>query len=272
LAKEARTQTAEPINILNEIIHNASVVNELQGLGMPSVKKIDDVKTGTLIISAHGVTPQELDYAKAKGLNVIDTTCPLVKYIHRTAKDYIAKDYIVVLFGDPGHDEVKGIVGIAPDSIWVVDQIEDINKLPEFKKSVAFISQSTRSLDDFQQATEKMKNRFPSIMVKNTICKPSMDRQKSIRQLAPLVELVIVVGSENSANSQRLASIAKSLGTQSYLIDNAGEVKAEWFDGIEKIGLTAGASTPDYLVDEVMKKLNEIALQKQQIAEFEEAF
>jgi 4-hydroxy-3-methylbut-2-enyl diphosphate reductase len=272
MAQNARSKVPGPVHILNDIVHNKTVVQELEQAGLGRVKSIEEAVAGTLIISAHGVSPKIIINAKAIGLSVIDSTCPLVKHIHRTTRNFINKGFAVILFGDPGHDEVKGIAGIDKQNITVLDKSEDIPTLPAFDRPVAFISQSTRATEKFEEAAELLKKRYPQIEINNTICKPTLDRQSSIKQLAPMVELVIVVGSPTSANSQRLAQIAQDLGTKAYLIDKADELDESWFDGIAKIGITAGASTPDLLIDDVIKRVTEIAANNNQVAELVEVF
>jgi 4-hydroxy-3-methylbut-2-en-1-yl diphosphate reductase len=272
MAQNARAQVTGPVHILNDIVHNKTVVQELEQIGLGRVKSIDEAESGTIIISAHGVPPKIIADAKARGLNVIDSTCPLVKHIHRVAREFIKNGYAVILFGDPGHDEVKGIAGIDKQNIIVLDKSEDIPNLPEFNRPVAFISQSTRSTEKFEEAAELLKKRYGQIEIKNTICMPTLDRQSSIKQLAPMVELVIVVGSPTSANSQRLAQIAHGLGTKAYLIDNALELDESWFDNIARVGITAGASTPDLLIDDVIKRVTHIASSNNQEAELVEVF
>lgn len=272
IAKQTRENKSGPVTILREVVHNAAVVSELERAGLPKVESIESAKSGTLIISAHGIAQTEIDRAKSLGLSVVDATCPLVKHIHRAAKEYVDQGYAVVLFGDTGHDEVKGIVGVAPDKIWVVDKIDDIAALPQFDRPVALIAQSTRSLESFEQAAIALNRRFGKIAVANTICRPTIDRQKSIKELAARASLIIVIGSKNSANSKRLAEIGGSLGAKSYLVDNASEVVPVWFDRIDIVGVTAGASTPEYLVDEVIKKISEITIKRGKQVEITEEF
>lgn len=262
LAQKTREEISGTINILNEIVHNSSVIERLESRGLGRIRDLEDAKEGTLIISAHGVPRQVIKKAQSLGLNVIDTTCPLVKLIHRTAKSLIDDGYVVVLFGDSGHDEVRGIQGVDPDNIHLLVSTNDIDRLPDFDRPVAFISQSTQSYEDFINAADKMKKRFNSCLIKNTICKATIRRQEAMKQLASFVDLVFVIGSSNSANSRRLVQIAEKLGTKSHLIDKAEEFDPKWLEGIENIGITAGASTPETLVDEVLKKIMEQAESK----------
>jgi len=272
IAYQTREKNAGNVTILKEVVHNAAVVRELERAGIPKVDSIEKAKDGTLIISAHGLAQSEIARAKSLGLSVVDATCPLVKHIHRVCRDYVDKGYAVVLFGDPGHDEVRGIVGVAPDNIHVVDKIVDIAALPRFDKPVALISQSTRSLESFELAAIELNRRFGKIAVTNTICRPTIERQKSIKELAARAQLIIVIGSKNSANSKRLAEIGGSMGAKSYLVDNAIEIEPDWFANVEIVGVTAGASTPENLVDGVIKRLSEIADNQGQQLEISEEF
>lgn len=259
LAQKAREELNGTINILNEIVHNSSVIKKFESRGLGRIYDLKDAKEGTLIISAHGVSPGVIEKALSLDLNVIDTTCPLVKLIHRTTENFISDGYMVVLYGDSGHDEVKGIQGIDSERVHLLVSANDINKLPDFDRPVAFISQSTRSYEDFQKTAAKMKKRFKDLLIKNTICNTTIKRQQAVKQLASLAELLLVIGSPNSANSRRLAQISESLGTKSHLLDNAEKLNPRWLDGIKNLGLTAGASTPESQVDEILKKIVEYA-------------
>jgi len=260
LAEKALAEISGPIYILNDIVHNQAVIDNLKQKGLVRVDDANKVKTGTLVISAHGIPRNIITEAKVRGLDVIDTTCPLVYRIHDTAKGLIDSGYVVILFGDPGHDEVKGIRTVDPDNIHILDSIDDINDLPQFVKPIAFISQSTRSIAEFDKTAERLRQRYGSVRVENTICRATRLRQESIHQLAKQVESVIVVGSKTSANSNRLVEAALSHGIKAYLIDNADELNTAWLDGIENLGVTSGASTPEDLVDEVLAKIKNIAL------------
>ncbi len=259
LAEKTLAEIPGPVYILNDIVHNRSVIEILRQMGLIKIDDPNKVKTGTLIISAHGVPHNVIAEAKVRGLDVIDTTCPLVYRIHDIARKLVDGGYTVILYGDPGHDEVKGIKAVAPASIHVLDSIDDIDKLPKFAKPVAFISQSTRSIDGFDQAAEKLRQHYGSVRVENTICRATRLRQESIHKLAEQVEMVIVIGSKTSANSNRLVDAAVSHGVKAYLIDNADELDLAWLDNIEKLGITSGASTPEYLMHDVLAKIKKHA-------------
>ncbi len=252
MAQKVLDDASKPVHILNDIVHNQTVINELKNAGLISVRDINEVNDGTIIFSAHGVPKAIENEARSLNLKVIDTTCPLVKRIHKTAQDFIIMGYEVILFGDPEHDEVKGIKGVGTEHIHVIKTEDEISELPDFKKLVALIAQSTSSVNQFNKIAGILKRRYTSFKAVNTICRATRLRQESIHQLAEIVDIVIVIGSSSSANSNRLVEIARSYDKKAYLIDNAGELKFRWLIGAEKVGVTSGASTPDFLVQELL--------------------
>jgi 4-hydroxy-3-methylbut-2-enyl diphosphate reductase len=262
MAVEAREKIDGTITILNEIVHNNSVVEDLDRRGLSRTTDLEKVDDGTLIISAHGVSPSVIKHAEDKGLNVIDSTCPLVTVLHKSAEYFIKRSYTVIVFGDPKHDEMQGVQGRNPEKIIVIKEIDSVDVLPEIEGKVAFISQSTQSLERFDKAAEIVQQKYDDVKIKNTICDATRKRQTAIIELAPNVDIVIVVGSQTSANSKRLAQIAKKSGAPAYLIDNYEEIEESWFNDVENVGITAGASTPDDLVQKVVNKLKEMANQK----------
>jgi len=259
MAEKAREDIEGDITILNEIVHNNSVVMELEDKGIGRTTNLDDVRSGTLIISAHGVSPSVIEKARQMGLNVIDSTCPLVKVIHKAADYFIKRDFTVLVHGDPNHDEMKGVKGRNRGKIHVIKEITRPEDLPDIEGKVALISQSTQSLELFEKAAEIAGRKYKEVRIRNTICDATRKHQAAILELAPKVELVLVVGSQTSANSKRLVSISKRTGTETFLIDSADELKPQWFSGIENVGITAGASTPDCIVKEVVKGIKKIA-------------
>lgn len=259
MAEKAREEIAGNITILNEIVHNNSVVTDLENKGIGRTTDLNEVKNGTLIISAHGVAPSVIEKAREMGLNVIDSTCPLVTVIHKAAEYFIKRDYTVLIHGDPNHDEMKGVKGRDRGKIHVIREITNAEDLPDVEGKVALISQSTQSLELFEKAAEIVSKKYKEVKIRNTICDATRKHQAAILELAPKVDLVLVVGSQTSANSKRLVSISKRTGTETYLIDRAGELKPQWFSGIENIGITAGASTPDHIVKEVVEGIKKIA-------------
>jgi 4-hydroxy-3-methylbut-2-enyl diphosphate reductase len=259
MAEKAREEIEGDITILNEIVHNNSVVMELENKGIDRTTRLDDVRDGTLIISAHGVAPSVIEKARQMGLNVIDSTCPLVKAIHKAADYFIKRDFTVLVHGDPNHDEMKGVKGRNPGKVHVIKEIANQEDLPDLEGKVALISQSTQSLELFEKAAEIVSEKYKEVRIRNTICDATRKHQAAILELAPEVDLVLVVGSKTSANSRRLVSISKRTGTETYLIDSVGELKHRWFSGIKDVGITAGASTPDSIVREVVEGIKKIA-------------
>ncbi len=234
MAEKTRAKIEGRITILNEIVHNSSVVDELEKKGIERTTDLNKVQDGTLIISAHGVAPSVIDAACAKGLNVVDSTCPLVKVIHKAADHFIKEGYTVIVFGDSNHDEMKGVKGHNPEKIIIVNKIENLDDLPEIKGKVAFISQSTQSIELFDKAAILVKQKYQDVQIKNTICKATRQRQTSILELAPKVDIVLVVGSHTSANSKRLAQISRELGTPSFLIDRVEDIEPDMAAGKRK--------------------------------------
>jgi 4-hydroxy-3-methylbut-2-enyl diphosphate reductase len=260
MAEETRSQVEGEITILNEIVHNNSVVRELEEQGIGRTNDLDKVEQGTLIISAHGVAPSVIQHARDRGLNVVDSTCPLVTVLHKAADYFIKRDFTVIVFGDENHDEMKGVKGHNPEKIICLKKIDILEDLPDIEGKVAFISQSTQSMEAFDRAAKLVEAKYKEVRIKNTICDATRQRQTSILDLAPRMDLMIVVGSPTSANSQRLAQISQKSGTPAYLIDNASEVKSWWLDDVENLGITAGASTPDWVVMDVVETVKKIAL------------
>jgi 4-hydroxy-3-methylbut-2-enyl diphosphate reductase len=235
------------------------VVEDLDRKGISRTTQLEEVDDGTLIISAHGVAPSVIEAARSRGLEVIDSTCPLVTVLHKAADYFIKRRYTVLVFGDPDHDEMKGVKGRNPEKIHVVKNIESPDDLPDIDGPVAMISQSTQSMEDFDRAVEIAKTKYPELKIKNTICDATRKRQTAVVDLAPRMDLVIVVGSQTSANSRRLVSISEKSGTPAYLIDNQGEIDESWFNGAKEVGITAGASTPAAVVDDVVSRVKDIA-------------
>ena len=259
MAEAARKNLNGEITILNEIVHNNSVVQNLENKGIGRTNDLDLVGSGTLVISAHGVAPRVIARAREKGLNVIDSTCPLVTVIHKSADYFIKRGYTVIIFGDENHDEMKGVKGHDPERIIVLNKIDSLDDLPDLEGKVAFISQSTQSMERFERAAKLVQKKYNEVRIKNTICDATRERQASILELAPKMDLMIVVGSHTSANSMRLAQISQQAGTPTYLIDNSTEVKHSWLTDVEDLGMTAGASTPDWVVLEVVETIKKLA-------------
>ncbi len=263
IADEASKTIDGTVTILNEIVHNESVVERFRQQGVGQALSLDDVQGGTLIISAHGVAPHVFEEANAKGLKVIDATCPLVTVIYDKVEELVGQGYYIIHFGDRNHDETIGVVGHAPDHITVVGNREELFALPDWKeRKLALTVQTTSHRGEYEEMEGFAKEKFPHIEFHNTICNATTQRQGAVVDLAPQVNMMIVVGSKTSANSKRLAQISHDICGHGYLIDSVDDIQMEWFDpehNIETVGVTAGASTPDYLVEAVLQRLMEIS-------------
>ena len=273
IAEDTARDSAGEVNILNEIVHNEAVVERFRQQGVGQVFSHGDVSGGTLIISAHGVAPNVISEAKDRGLNVVDATCPLVTRIYEIVQKVVAHDYYVVHFGDPNHDETAGVVGHAPDRITVVVRIEELKTLPDWTdRKLGLTCQTTASLEEFVRFQQAAKEKWPHIEVFDTICNATNQRQTAIMDLAPQVDMILVVGSQSSANSRRLASISAAICGKGHLISSAKDIDERWFmpdQGVRRVGVTAGASTPDFLVDEVVQRLVELSGGKAEVTQQE---
>lgn len=259
IAEETALDQSKPVTILNEIVHNEAVVDRFRKQGVGQAFSVKDVSGGTLIISAHGIAPNVIEDAKKRGLNVIDATCPLVTRIYNIVTKVIASGYYVIHYGDRHHDETQGIVGHAPERITVVADAEELASLPEWNdRKLGLTSQTTASQESFAEFKIAAKLKWPHLEVFDTICNATEQRQSAIMDLAPQVDMVLVVGSKTSANSKRLADISNTLCGRGILIDGAQDIREDWFaesQNIERVGVSAGASTPEFLVEDVIKRL-----------------
>jgi 4-hydroxy-3-methylbut-2-enyl diphosphate reductase len=251
-----------PVYVRKEIVHNRFVVDDLASKGAVFVDSLEEVPDGAVtIFSAHGVSPEVRKDAERRKLRVIDATCPLVTKVHIEVIRYAQEGYNIVLIGHQNHDEVVGTFGEAPDKIHIVSTVEDVDALrlsePE---RVIYATQTTLSLDDTQGIVDRLKERFPSIIspASSDICYATQNRQVAVKTLAESADLVLVVGSENSSNSNRLVEVARGKGISAQLIGCAKDIRREWMDGCTTVGVTAGASTPEILVQEVVKELRNL--------------
>jgi len=257
--EEAIKIVGTPLFVYHEIVHNRHVVEHFVKEGVVFVDHIDEVPANnTVIFSAHGVSPDVRNRAKARGCTMIDATCPLVTKVHMEAIRYARQGYKILLVGHAGHDEVVGTVGEAPGAITIVESAEDVDKLPFTQEDkLAYLTQTTLSMDDANAIISAIKRRYPT--VKNPpgedICYATTNRQRVVRDRCSEADLVLVVGSQNSSNSMRLAELAENAGTKAYLIDDVTELKANWFDGVDAVLITAGASAPEHLVQEIIDEL-----------------
>ncbi len=256
IVKIALDSFTDPVYVRKEIIHNPHVVRELGEKGAIFVDTVEDVpEGGRVIFSAHGVSPEVREKAQARSLEVIDATCPLVTKVHVEAVRYAKKDYTVILIGHVGHDEVIGTMGEAPKHIRLVETIEDIEALEvEDPEKVAYITQTTLSLQDTREMVEALRRKFPSVKgpPSEDICYATENRQVAVKDLAELSDLILVVGAANSSNSVRLVEEAQRAGGPAYLVNDLGAIQDEWLEGVETLGLTSGASVPESLIQEIV--------------------
>jgi len=249
-----------PVYVRKQIVHNVHVVTSLEKKGAIFVDETDQVPEGaTVIFSAHGVSPKVHEQAAARNLKTIDATCPLVTKVHQEARRFAADDLQILLIGHEGHEEVEGTAGEAPDHVQLVDGLDGARNVEiDPSRPVAWLSQTTLSVDETLEAVGILKNRFPQLQdpPSDDICYATQNRQVAIKQIAPQADLVLVVGSKNSSNSVRLVEVALEYGAKAgYLIDYASEVKDEWFEGVETIGVSSGASVPELLVKDLLEDL-----------------
>ncbi|HTT27168.1 MAG TPA: 4-hydroxy-3-methylbut-2-enyl diphosphate reductase [Solirubrobacteraceae bacterium] len=246
-----------PVYVRKEIVHNKFVVEQLRERGAVFVESEAEVPEGaTVVFSAHGVSPAVHAGARERNLETIDATCPLVTKVHVEAKKFAADGYTIVLIGHAGHEEVEGTMGEAPESIVLVESEEDVDRLDVPDPSrVAYISQTTLSVDETRSIINRLRQRFPAIVGPRTddICYATTNRQAAVKQLAVQCDLVLVIGSRNSSNSNRLVEVAREHGADSHLIDNETEVSEAWLDGKRVVGITSGASAPESLVQRLVE-------------------
>ncbi|WP_313166138.1 4-hydroxy-3-methylbut-2-enyl diphosphate reductase [Massilia oculi] len=262
IVERALTQFGAPIYVRHEIVHNAYVVEDLRSKGAIFIEELEDVPPGnTLVFSAHGVSKAVRADAEARGLTIFDATCPLVTKVHVEVAKMRKQGAEIIMIGHDGHPEVEGTMGQAEEGMHLVETVEDVQKLqvrnPEL---LAYVSQTTLSVDDTLDIIAALKARFPNIIEpkKGDICYATTNRQEAVKFMAPQVEVVVVVGSPNSSNSNRLREVAEKMGTPAYMVDNAGKIDPSWIEGKKRIGVTAGASAPEVLVQAVIDRLKEL--------------
>ena len=248
-----------PVYVRKEIVHNRDVVDALRAKGAIFVDELDEVPDdATVIFSAHGISPAVREEADRRGLRVIDATCPLVTKVHLEAIRYAREGYTIILVGHEDHDEVIGTTGEAPDKIFVVSCPEEVEALqvPDPDK-VAYITQTTLSVDDTREVIDALRQRFPKIVgpSKDDICYATQNRQAAVKTVAGAVDVVLVIGAANSSNANRLREVSAAAGTRTYLINDIREIKSEWLEGVSRVGITAGASTPEDRVREAVQVL-----------------
>lgn len=258
--EEALKIVGTPLYVYHEIVHNRHVVERFVKDGVIFVDHIDEVPgDSTVIFSAHGVSPAVRNAARARGCTMIDATCPLVTKVHMEAIRYARQGLKILLIGHAGHDEVVGTVGEAPDAITIVESPADVERLPFAGDGadMVYLTQTTLSMDDAKVISDAIRLRYPNVKEppSEDICYATTNRQHAVRALAPEADLVLVVGSKNSSNSLRLTEIAETTGAKAYLLDDVSELRAHWFDGVETVLITAGASAPEHLVQQIVEHL-----------------
>jgi 4-hydroxy-3-methylbut-2-enyl diphosphate reductase len=255
-------QHGPPVYVRHEIVHNVHVVRDLEARGAVFVESEDEVPEGELIVlSAHGVAPHVYEKCEERGLKVVDAVCPLVSKVHAEARRYADRGHTIALVGHAGHVEVEGTMGEAPDSIVLVETPEDVRALDvEDGEQVAYITQTTLSLDDTADVVDTLRERFPDLVGPPSadICYATQNRQDAVKRICEEATLVLVVGSRTSSNANRLVEVARDRGADAYLIDDETDLDPAWLEGHETVGLTAGASSPDILVDHVFARLAEL--------------
>ncbi|VTU14859.1 MULTISPECIES: 4-hydroxy-3-methylbut-2-enyl diphosphate reductase [unclassified Variovorax] len=271
IVERALAKFGAPIYVRHEIVHNTYVVNELKAKGAIFIEDLAEVPPGaTLVFSAHGVSKAVQAEARARGFEVFDATCPLVTKVHVEVAKLAKEGYEFIMIGHKGHPEVEGTMGQLSSGIHLVEDVADVAHVsPAQTARLAVVTQTTLSVDDAAEISAAVRARFPSVREpkQQDICYATQNRQDAVKLLSPQVELVIVVGSPTSSNSNRLRELAQRLGTESYMVDSAAELRPEWFEGKHSVGLTAGASAPEVLVREVIdriKALGAVSVRKMQ--------
>jgi len=264
IVERALEKFGAPIYVRHEVVHNTYVVNDLKAKGAIFVEELSEVPTGaTVIFSAHGVSQAVRAEAEARGLNVFDATCPLVTKVHVEVSKMRERGFEIVMIGHKGHPEVEGTLGQSQGGMHLVETPEDVANLQVTDPDkLAYVTQTTLSVDDAARVVDALRARFPNITgpKKDDICYATQNRQDAVKALAPQCDVVIVVGSPTSSNSNRLREVAENLGVPAYMIDSADEIQEEWVTGHNRVGLTAGASAPEILVCEVIARLNELGI------------
>lgn len=261
IVEQALLRFGPPVYVRHEIVHNRHVVESLRKKGAVFVKEVDEIPAGAVtIFSAHGVSNAVEKAGHDRGLNVIDAACPLVTKVHNEGQRYAKKGFEVVLIGHAGHPEVEGTMGRIDAKVHLVSDVEDVQALaPASPEKLAFVTQTTLSVDDTRAVIEALRLRFPAIVGPDTkdICYATQNRQTAVRELAGQVDLVLVVGAKNSSNSNRLREIGEDMGVRSHLIDGPDQVDLGWFSAVKSVGITAGASAPEELVQQVITRLQQ---------------
>ena len=275
IVERALKKFGAPIYVRHEIVHNTYVVNDLKSKGAVFIEELDQVPAGaTLVFSAHGVSRAIQEEARARGFRIFDATCPLVTKVHVEVAKLHKEGYEFIMIGHKGHPEVEGTMGQLQHGIHLVEDVADVAQVqPAQSEKLAVVTQTTLSVDDAAEISAAIKARFPSVREpkQQDICYATQNRQDAVKLLSPQVDIVIVVGSPTSSNSNRLREVARKLGTASYMVDNADELQPQWFEGRQRVGLTAGASAPEVLVRQVVDRIRQLgAVSVRKLAGMEE--
>ncbi|GAB1386008.1 4-hydroxy-3-methylbut-2-enyl diphosphate reductase [Melaminivora sp.] len=259
IVERALTKFGAPIYVRHEIVHNTYVVNDLKAKGAVFIEDLAEVPPGaTLIFSAHGVSRAVQEEARARGFSIFDATCPLVTKVHVEVAKLARQGYEFIMIGHKGHPEVEGTMGQLDEGIHLVEDVADVARVqPRQTEKLAVVTQTTLSVDDAAEITAAVRARFPSIREpkQQDICYATQNRQDAVKLMSPQVDLVIVVGSPTSSNSNRLRELAARMGRAAHMVDSADELQPQWFEGVARVGLTAGASAPEVLVQEVIERI-----------------
>ena len=255
LVEIALERFGAPVYVKHQIVHNSHVVDSLEAKGAITVEEVDEIPEGSRVVfSAHGSPPEDFAKAKSRNLEVIDATCPLVTKVHNEAVRYDNEDRKIILVGHRGHQEVKGTMG--QTDMHLVDDREEMD-LPDWDENtpVTVLTQTTLSVDDTERSIEGIKGKFSDAIIRNDLCYATTNRQAAVKEITEKVDLMLVIGAQNSSNCNRLREVAEARGVPAYLINGVDELNPEWLDGVESVGVTSGASTPEYLVQDVINAL-----------------
>lgn len=257
MAEKAAGEARKPVNTLGPLIHNPLVVNDLERIGVGTASNVSEVEEGTLIIRAHGVVPSVVEDARARGLDVLDATCPYVKKVHNAAERLVREGYQLIVVGESGHPEVEGIMGHAGDDAHVVSVPGDLDAI-DLSRKVGVVVQTTQTPGALADVVAELSKRTMDLRVINTICSATQERQDSAAELARRVDAMIVVGGKNSGNTRRLAEICTAACPKTHHIEDASEIEAAWFVGVSHIGVTAGASTPASHIERALVRMRSL--------------
>ena len=256
IVERALEHFGPPVYVRKQIVHNISVVRALEAQGAIFVEELAEVPTGAVaVLSAHGVAPEVYAEGKQRELKIIDATCPLVTKVHIEARKFAREGYHIVLIGHEGHEEVIGTMGEAPGSITLIGTPDEVETLAIDSDKVAYLSQTTLSVDETNDVIDRLRRRYPHIQgpPREDICYATQNRQSAVKAIAARSDVVLVIGSENSSNSKRLAEVAATLGARAYRIDDETEIDPAWLEGAETVGVTSGASAPEWLVERLVE-------------------